>query len=275
MTNPYRVSRVVCCAVVLAAFACAERASAEATPTPAAPAGAQDGSPTSAPKQKPTPHAPPPPTCSVPEDQVSDCFADRLAKEVLHNTWFGVPTLQNPLDVWITQEIISQTKPDFIIETGTFVGGSAALWATILEQVNPKGRVITIDIHDASRKTRETLPIFKKRIDFILGSSTSDETFAKVKKIVGKGSVMVILDSGHTEHHVLDELRLYAPLVHVGGYIVVQDGFFDGKQPTGFGPGPKAAAQAFVAENDSFVADRDRERLKGSFNPYGFLRRVK
>ena len=30
--------------------------------------------------------------------------------------------------------------------SGTHAGGSAALWATILAQVNPKGRIVTIDI---------------------------------------------------------------------------------------------------------------------------------
>lgn len=39
-------------------------------------------------------------------------------------------------------------KPDFIIETGTAFGGSALLWAMVLEHVNPKGRVITLDIAD-------------------------------------------------------------------------------------------------------------------------------
>ncbi len=46
------------------------------------------------------------------------------------NKWFGIPTQQNPNDVWIIQEIISETKPDFIVETGTAWGGSALLWPT-------------------------------------------------------------------------------------------------------------------------------------------------
>ena len=62
--------------------------------------------------------------------------------------WLGVPTAQNPNDAWIHQEIIASVKPDFIVEAGTWNGGSAALWATILQQVNPTGRVITIDIKD-------------------------------------------------------------------------------------------------------------------------------
>src|SRR6185503_7392970 len=62
--------------------------------------------------------------------------------------WLGVRTMQNPNDVWITQEIITETRPDFIVEAGTAAGGSAAIWAMVLEQVNPSGRVITIDIND-------------------------------------------------------------------------------------------------------------------------------
>ena len=30
--------------------------------------------------------------------------------------WLGVPILKNPLDLWIFQEIIHNTKPDVIIE---------------------------------------------------------------------------------------------------------------------------------------------------------------
>ena len=62
--------------------------------------------------------------------------------------WLGVPTAQNPNDAWIHQEIITRVKPDIIVEAGTQYGGSAALWAMILQQINPEGRVITIDIKD-------------------------------------------------------------------------------------------------------------------------------
>ena len=53
------------------------------------------------------------------------------------NRFLGIETWQNPLDVWITQEIIHETKPDFIVDVGTHRGGSAAVWATLLEHVNP------------------------------------------------------------------------------------------------------------------------------------------
>jgi cephalosporin hydroxylase len=58
--------------------------------------------------------------------------------------------------------------------------------------------------------------------------------------------------------------------------MIVQDGEFNGHPaPQGWGPGPYEAVEAFLAETDDFVVDKDRERLLYSFNPNGFLRRIK
>jgi cephalosporin hydroxylase len=193
----------------------------------------------------------------------------------LRNKWLGIPTLQNPMDVWVTQEILFEIKPDFLVETGTFLGDSAALWATILEQINPKARVITIDVEDRLTEARK-LPIVKKRVDFLLGSSADPKIVNEVKKRVKGRSTVVILDSLHTKEHVLAELRAYAPIVPVGSYMIVQDSIFNGHPaPEGWGPGPYEAVEEFLKENDSFVVDRDRERLMITFNPMGFLRRTK
>ena len=40
-------------------------------------------------------------------------------------------------------------------------------------------------------------------------------------------------------------------------------------------PGPYEAIEAFTAENDDFVIDRDRERFLITWNPKGYLQRVK
>ena len=39
--------------------------------------------------------------------------------------WMGVPIIQMPADIMATQEVIWDTKPDIIIETGVARGGSA------------------------------------------------------------------------------------------------------------------------------------------------------
>jgi len=191
------------------------------------------------------------------------------------NSFLGIRTLQNPLDVWITFEIIHEVKPDVIVETGTLFGGSAALWAMFLEQVNPEGRVITIDIENESAEARE-LPISRRRVDYLIGSSTAPEIVEEVRRRVAGKRVLVILDSLHNMDHVLDELRAYAPMVPRGSYVIVQDTAMNG-HPTApeYGPGPYEAVEAFLDETDDFVANRSRERLMMTNSPMGFLRRVR
>ncbi len=184
---------------------------------------------------------------------------------VFSNTFMGVRTLQNPLDVWITLEIMWEVKPDVVVECGTFHGGSALLWATMLEQINPEGRVITIDIEDLREPNAKTFDIAKRKVDFLLGGSTSTKIVREVAKRVEGKRVLVILDSLHTTEHVLDELRAYSPFVQTGSYIIVQD--------TAVGPGK--SVEKFFTETDDFVVDKERERLLITNNMGGFLKRAK
>src|SRR5580765_6266025 len=79
-------------------------------------------------------------------------------------TWMGVPAMKYPGDAWTYQEIIFDTKPDLIIETGTNRGGSALFLAHMFDLVG-KGRVMTIDI-----ESRSGLPVHP-RITYLTGSS--------------------------------------------------------------------------------------------------------
>jgi cephalosporin hydroxylase len=191
------------------------------------------------------------------------------------NKWMGISTLENPLDAWITQEIIAETKPDFIIECGTLSGGSAALWATILAQVNPAGRVISIDLEDKTADAKK-LPIVQERVDFIIGGTTAVDIVDQVKAKVGKKKVMVILDSDHRKAHVSSELKIYSQLIPVGGYLIVQATNING-HPTakGWGAGPMEAVVEFLQGTKKFEADVSRERMLMSFSPSGYLKRVR
>ena len=55
--------------------------------------------------------------------------------------WLGVNAWQNPCDNWVMQEIISDIKPDLIIETGTYKGGTSLFYASILNYVNKDGKL--------------------------------------------------------------------------------------------------------------------------------------
>jgi cephalosporin hydroxylase len=187
------------------------------------------------------------------------------AAPVFRNTFLGVSTLQNPSDAWIIMEILHSVKPDLVIEAGTYHGGSAALWAIVLEHINPDGRVITIDIADQRARRAIDLPISKRRVDFLLGSSTDPEIVAEVHRRARGKRVLVLLDSLHSKEHVAAELEAYAPLVPVDSYVIVQDTRL----------GPLAAIDEFLAANDSFVADRSRERYPDTNSVRGYLRRVR
>ena len=148
------------------------------------------------------------------------------------------------------------------------------MWATILEQVNPEGRVITIDIEDLSSEARN-LPIANQKVEFILGSSTDPEIINRLTEEVSGKKVLGILDSLHQTDHVYQELILYSPLISVDSYIIVQDTNVNG-HPVFFqhGPGPLEAVEQFLSGVDNFQIDKSRERLLFTMHPDGYLKRT-
>jgi cephalosporin hydroxylase len=183
--------------------------------------------------------------------------------------WRGVETQKCPLDLWIYQELIHELRPDVIVETGTFSGGSAYYMASLFDLLG-SGRVITVDL-----EPQPNLPTHP-RITYVSGlSSTAPEAISKVKASIGDGAVvMVILDSDHSRNHVLDELRIYGPMVTPGQYLIVEDTNVNGHPVLPeFGPGPMEALDAYLKESDLFEIDSNREKFYMTFNPRGYLKR--
>jgi cephalosporin hydroxylase len=192
-------------------------------------------------------------------------------------SWLGVPAWKLPFDAWIIQELIYKVKPDYIIETGTGHGGSALFYASICELLG-KGKVITIDIEDKrSAYCEDTQEIADKRIIFLLGSSIDSITISSIYYTLHPDAkVMVLLDSWHTKDHVLAEMILYSPLVSIGSYLIVEDTHVNGNPvPWDYGEGPMEAVKEFLSNEDDFVIDKDCEKLMFTFNPNGYLRRVR
>jgi cephalosporin hydroxylase len=181
--------------------------------------------------------------------------------------WLGVQVLKCPLDLWIYQEILHRTRPDLIVETGTYVGGSAWFLARVCDLIGT-GRVVTIDHRELEGRPEHD------RITYLMGFSTAAETLATVRAGIGDGErVMVILDSKHTRDHVLAELRAYAPLVSEGCYLIVEDTNVSLVAPD-YGPGPAEALEQFLAEETSFEVDRECEKFLLTFQPGGYLRKL-
>jgi cephalosporin hydroxylase len=219
------------------------------------------------------------PYLSVGQQRVVDAFHD-LYYSLLNEgrgvdtnrlSWLGTELFKCPMDLWLYQELIAGNRPDVIIETGTYRGGSAHYLATMCELVG-HGEVVSIDVNPWSDRPRPR----HDRLSYLTGSSVDAAMLADVRQMVGsRSNVLVILDSDHSLSHVLAELRLYQQFVPVGGLMVVEDTNVNG-HPTfrDHGPGPWEAVDAFLTENRDFIADRGLERFLLTMNPRGYLRRV-
>ncbi len=215
-------------------------------------------------------------------------------------TWLGRPIIQYPQDMIAMQEIIWNTRPDLIIETGIAHGGSLIFYASILEMLaiagHSDGRIIgvDIDIRPHNREAIESHPMYK-RIEMLQGSSIDPVIVSEIKERArGSSRIMVVLDSNHTHEHVLAELEAYAPLVSKGCYCVVfdtvvedmpQSAFPD--RPWGVGDNPKTAVREFLKMADTgsvtdpggeavrFVIDKSVEhKLLVTVAPDGYLKRT-
>ncbi|MBC8325961.1 MAG: cephalosporin hydroxylase family protein [Verrucomicrobia subdivision 3 bacterium] len=199
-------------------------------------------------------------------------------------TWLGRPVIQFPQDLAALQEIIWETKPDLIIETGIAHGGSLIFHASMLQLLGNDGSVlgVDIDIREHNRVEIEAHPMFE-RIEMIQGSSIEDAIAAQVAAVAsGAERVMVVLDSNHTHEHVLRELELYAPLVTKGCYLVVCDTLIEDMPAGSFpdrpwdkGDNPRTATDAFLKTTERFEVNTAIDaKLQISVAPGGYLKCV-
>ena len=198
----------------------------------------------------------------------------RLYYHSHEQTWqdthfLGVQVWKTPLDLWLYQELIHELKPDVLIEAGTKFGGSAYYFARLFDLIG-HGEVVTIDVE--AQPGRPEHP----RITYLDGSSTDPDVFARVGELLGDRKPLIVLDSSHRRGHVRDELRLWSPLVPVGSYIVVEDTHAGGHPvTTNIGRGPWAAVNDFLRDTDDFEIDESKHKFFLTFNPRGYLRRVR
>ena len=199
-------------------------------------------------------------------------FHDLKEQTFATTTWLGVPLVKTPADILVLQQIIVETRPELIVETGVYVGGSAALFASVQEALGIDGKVIAVDV-DLSfvhERVRDN-----PRIELLEGSSTDPAIVSHIRAAAKGKRTMIDLDADHRAHHVLEELRTYADLVTPNCYLIVEDSWFGGRPVREDAvPGPSEALDAWLAEEPPFESDRWRERYLLTQNPRGYLRRV-
>jgi len=208
-------------------------------------------------------------------------------------SWMSRPIIQYPQDILAFQEVVSQVKPDLIVETGIAHGGSLVLSASLLSLLDvmdgidprqsPRKVVgVDIDIRPHNRKALDEHPL-RFKMELVEGSSINPEIGQQVRSHAnGSDRVLVSLDSNHTHEHVLAELNTYADLVSVGSYCIVFDTVVE-DLPTGsfpdrpwdVGNNPKTAVHEWLKSHPNFEIDKDIDnKLLISVAPDGYLKRV-
>jgi cephalosporin hydroxylase len=198
-----------------------------------------------------------------------------------HNfQWMGRPALQLPEDLVRLQEAVYSIRPDVIVETGIFQGGSLMFHATLCQALG-KGRVIGID-NQIGVELREAIGghLLGQRISLVEGDSTSREVVSAVARMIRPGeTVLVILDSCHTKDHVTRELECYSRFVTRGSYIIAADGIMrdlsdvPGGQAEWAWDNPLTAASEFAARHPEFRQQSD-EAASVTYWPGAWLERV-
>jgi cephalosporin hydroxylase len=184
-------------------------------------------------------------------------------------SWLGVPTWKLPSDMWVYQELLVETRPQLIIETGTQYGGSALFYASVFDLLGA-GEVVTVDIdtsqvHEAVRG--------HPRVTVIEGSSTDPAVVDPLRERAGEARTMLILDSDHQQAHVAQELSMWSDVVSPGCYLVVEDTALGTKYLPGWG-GSLAALEEWLLAHPEFRRDPSREKFLATVNPGGYLVRI-
>jgi cephalosporin hydroxylase len=198
--------------------------------------------------------------------------------------WAGVPIIRLPDDVVALQELIWSYKPTHIVETGVARGGSMVLNASLqkLAGIEPKVLGIDIQILPHTWAALDGHPL-AEGVTLHEGDSTNDVAKATTKAFLDSAQrALLILDSNHTHDHVLAELRVLAPLLPAGSYVLVADTLVEefpenhyANRPWGRGNNPYTALQQFLAEESDYELDRfwSRRGLLSEFRD-GIARKV-
>ncbi len=196
--------------------------------------------------------------------------------EAYKNTTFqGVNIRKSVSDLWLYQEIFFDLKPKLVIEFGTWTGGSALYFSTLLEQIHGRGGnlVVTVDVNCGyiDERTKHL------NIDFVTSASTHPAVVNRLdryRSAFGVAPCFAILDSDHSKENVLAEMVVLRSILKPGDYLVVEDGNVNGHPVLpDFGPGPYEAIEEYekLYPND-YAHDTSRENKFGfTFAPRGFL----
>jgi cephalosporin hydroxylase len=217
------------------------------------------------------PAGPTGPSQPLPED-LREAFVNAYwrTNEWRNTRWRGRNIPNAPADLLAYQEILSQVRPDWVIETGTRKGGRAWFLAHVLDLIG-HGSVLSIDSVAADDRPEHP------RITYLAGRAHDDEVVdAAIAATGDTRRAVVILGTRGARRRAHAEFDRYERFVPVDSYLVMENTVLNGHPVDAtFGPGPFEALQRILNTRDDFAPDQRFERHGVTFNPGGFLRRLR
>jgi cephalosporin hydroxylase len=204
-------------------------------------------------------------------DELAWAFTEAVWRSLpwTRTTWLGRRIETAPTDLVAYQEIITDVRPDYILETGTGDGGRSLFLASICELLG-HGEVISIGAEHGVELPRHP------RLRYVEGRAHAPDVVQQVRRIVDRGRALVILGSCVDRVKTTAEFDAYSSLVPVGSYVVIADTIVNGHPVwPAFGDGPAESVKQVLALHGEFVQDPNMEKYSLTFNPGGFLKRVR
>lgn len=191
-----------------------------------------------------------------------------------------------PLDGWTLPdracemaELVLETKPQVVVEIGTFGGRSAIAMAFALRQNNNGGHIYCIDPwrleHAIEGEWDENQKWWQKNIDIheihrkcmvaIWGHNIEDwlvviRSASQYCHQLFPSIDLLLIDGNHSEVASLRDAQLYVPKIAKGGYCLMDDADWQVKEGDTFVPSTKKAMQ-FIEESCDLVRQSGNMRI--------------
>jgi cephalosporin hydroxylase len=184
-------------------------------------------------------------------------------------TWLGQTVEAAPTDLLVYQELLAEVRPEWVVVTGDRDGGRALFAASICELLG-HGQVLTV--LESADDARPAHP----RVECLEGDPCDPTTQEAVRATVGAGRALLVIAGPRHQDEVLVQFDALAPLVSVGSYAIVEGSVVNGAPVwPGYGPGPNQALKRIRAAHPDFMADLEVQKYSLTFNPEGYLKRIR
>jgi cephalosporin hydroxylase len=185
-------------------------------------------------------------------------------------SWLGHPLDNAVTDLVTYQEIVTDVRPDWIVEVGAATTGRTAFLASVLDGLGT-GQIVTVTALPPDERFEHP------RVTYVDDQRTSAANAEAVRAVTGAHPHgLVIIGTRTRRDAVRRDFDAFADLVGQGSYLIMEHTMLNGwPVDASHGRGPFEAVRGILATRDDFVVDFEREKQALTFNPYGFLRRIK